>query len=74
MRERSTHSGKIPKKDSQCICLSVTLINSVFRKGKNYHCQVFLEECKYITEEEEVTRHITEGLEISSDLDKSDEE
>ena len=51
MREKSTHSGKILKKGSQCIFLSVTLINSVFRTGKNYHCQVFLEECKYIVKE-----------------------
>ena len=38
---------KVPKEGSQCICLSVVLIDSVFRTG-NYCPQVFLEECKYI--------------------------
>ena len=36
----------IPKEGSQCICLSITLIDSVFRICKNYYLQVFLEECE----------------------------
>ena len=36
------YSNKIPK-GSQCICLSVTLIDSVFRTSKNYNPQ---DECK----------------------------
>ena len=39
------HDDKIPKEGSQFICLSVILIDSVFRMGKKYP-QVFLEECK----------------------------
>ena len=80
MREKSTHSGKILKKGSQCIFLSVTLINSVFRKGKNYHCQVFLEECKYIVKEIKMPEYIADDIEIYSnhsdgeDSDHSDEE
>ena len=35
------HNNKIPKEGSQFICLSVTLIDSVFRTGKNYYPQVF---------------------------------
>ena len=35
--------------------------------GKNYYSQVFLEECKYTVKEKEVTMHITEDTEISSD-------
>ena len=34
--------------DPQCICLSVVLTDSVFKIGKNYYLQGFLEECKYI--------------------------
>ena len=30
------------------ICLSVILIDSVFRTCKNYYRQVLLEECKYV--------------------------
>ena len=32
---------KIAKEGSQCICLSIILINSIFRTGKNYCSQVF---------------------------------
>ena len=42
--------------------------------GKNFYHQVFLEECKYIDKEKEVTRNLTVGLENSSDFDQSDEE
>ena len=38
------HGDKVPKEGSQCICLSVILIDSTFRTGKNYYLQVFLEE------------------------------
>ena len=40
--------------------------------SKNHYPQVFLEECKYIVKEKEVTRHITEDLESS--LDESGKE
>ena len=36
------HYNKIPKEHSQFICLSVILINSVFRTGKHCYPQVFL--------------------------------
>ena len=29
------HNNKIPKEGSQCICLSVILIDSIFKKDKN---------------------------------------
>ena len=38
------HDNKIPKEGSEFICLSVILIDSVFKTGKNYYAQVFLEE------------------------------
>ena len=38
------HNNKIPKEGSQFICLSIILIDSVFRTGKNYYPQVLLEE------------------------------
>ena len=31
------HNNKIPREGSQFICLSVILIDSVFRTGKNYY-------------------------------------
>ena len=39
------HDNKKPK-GSLCICVSVILIGSVFRTGKNYSREIFLEECK----------------------------
>ena len=45
------HNNKIPKVGSNFICLSVILIDSVFRTGKNFHSHVFLEECKYVVKE-----------------------
>ena len=48
------HDNKIPKEGSQFICLSVILIDSVFRTGKNYYPQVFLEECKHVIKEKSI--------------------
>ena len=45
------HDDKISKECSRCIFLSVILIYSIFKMGKNYYLQVFLEECKYIAME-----------------------
>ena len=35
------YDNKIPKEGSQCICLSVILVDSIFRISKNYYPQVF---------------------------------
>ena len=32
------HNNEIPKDGSECICLSVILINYIFRTSKNHHC------------------------------------
>ena len=73
----SFHNSEILKEGSQCICLSVILIDSVFRTAKNYHPQVLLEECKYIVKEKKMREYITDCVEIytdDSDRDNSDEE
>ena len=36
------------KEGFQCVCLPVILINSVYRKDKNYYSQVFLENYNFI--------------------------
>ena len=59
--------NKIPREGSQFICLSVILIDSVFRTGKNYYPQVFLEECKYVVKEKKIPKYIIDNIEISSD-------
>lgn len=40
------HDDGVPKEGSHCFCLSVILIDSVFRMGKKHYPQAFLEECK----------------------------
>ena len=52
----------------------MVLIDFCLKMGKNYYSQLFLEGCKHVVKEKEVTRHITEDLEFSSHLDESDEE
>ena len=44
------YNNKILKGGSQFICLSVVLMDSAFRTGKNSYLQVILEECKYVAE------------------------
>ena len=43
------------------------MINSVFRTGKNYYSEVFVEECKYVGKEKKMPEYITDDIEISSD-------
>ena len=42
------HNRKTPKETSQCIRQSVILIDSVYRKDKDYYRQVILEQCKCV--------------------------
>ena len=70
----SFYNDKMPKGGAHCICLSVVLIDFVFKMGKNYYPQVFSEECNYIVKESGVTKYINEDLENSSTSDESGEE
>ena len=60
------------KEDSQCIYLSVILIDSDFRTGNNHYPQVFLEECKDVPKEKIMPKYIIDDIEISSDSDRED--
>ena len=51
---KNVRNNKIPKEVYQFICLSVSLIESVFRINKNYYPHVFLEECKYDLQEKKI--------------------
>ena len=66
------HKNEIPNEDSQFICLSVILIDSVFRTGNNYYPQVFLEEYKYVVKEKKMPEYITSDIEISAGSDRED--
>ena len=43
------------------------MIGSVYRTGKNYYPQVFLEECKYVAKEKKIPEYISDDINISSD-------
>ena len=45
------------KEGSHCVCLSLTLIGSIFKIGKKYYSQVFLEECKYTIKDKKYFIH-----------------
>ena len=74
--KKKIYNNKISKEGSQCIFLSVILINSIFKTGKIYYPQLFLEECKYVVKENKIPKYIIDNIEISSDSDweKSGEE
>ena len=63
---------KYQKKVLNIFYLSVILIDSVYKTGKNYYPQLFLEECKYVVKEKKMPEYITDNIEISSNA--SDEE
>ena len=52
------------------------MIDSVYRKDKDYYSQVFLEECKYVVKGKKTSKFITDDMEICPDSDRenSDEE
>ena len=43
------------------------MIDSIYRKYKNYYPQVFLEQYKYVVKEKKMSRFTTNNIEISSD-------
>ena len=66
--------NKIPKEGSHFICLSMILIDSVFRTGTNYYPRVILEECKYAATDKKIHSYIIDDVEISSDEESSNGE
>ena len=52
------------------------LIDSVFRTGKNFYPQVFLQECKCVVKEKKSPKYIIDNIEIFSDSEEgnSDED
>lgn len=47
------------REGSHCICLSLILMDSDFKTGKNYYQEMCLEECKLIFKEKKLIRYIT---------------
>ena len=49
------------------------MIDSVYRKDKNYYPEVFLEECKHVIKEKKKSKFVTGDINISSDEENSNE-
>ena len=63
---------KIPKVDSNHICLVAVILDSVLKKDDSHYPQVFLNECKYIRKK--LIRDIIDNLSDFSSTDESDQE
>ena len=50
------------------------MIGSVFRTGKNYSHEIFLEECKYIVKERKIAKYIDDDVKTSSHEENFDNE
>ena len=57
-----------PKSIGSCNAIGVLKIGSVYRKGSNYHLQVFLKECKY-TKRDSTFESQLNGIELDSGYD-----
>ena len=67
------YDKKIPKVDSDHICLAVITLDSALKKDYSYYLQVFLKKCKYI--EKKVIRRINDNLsDFSYSFDECEEE
>ena len=65
--------GKAPKEGIECVCLSAIVTDSIFKLGKNYYPQTFLEECKYRINEKEIKSLIKGYPKYSSGYDSEEE-
>ena len=61
------HDNRLLKDGSHCVCLSVILIDSVFKMDKIHYFQLFLEEGKYVLNEKKLIKYIDDELEVSTD-------
>ena len=59
----------MPKEGWQCFCLTVILLDSVFKMCKNLYPQVFLE-CEYVVKENKMSKFINKEWEILSGSDE----
>ena len=62
---------KVPKENASYKCLSLIMLNSVFRANKKFYPQMLLEECKYVIRKNKMENLINNDLNLSSS-DESD--
>ena len=49
------------------LSIFIALIDSVYRKDKGNYSQMFLQECKYVVKGKNLSKFITDDIEMSSD-------
>ena len=62
----------MPNEILECVCLSIILLDSVYKKDNRYYPQVFLEKCKYAAKEKRIHNYIIDDGKISFDSDEED--
>ena len=62
----------MPNESLECVCLSIILLDSVYKKDNRYYPQVFLEKCKYAAKEKRIHNYIIDDGKISFDSDEED--
>ena len=62
----------MPNEILECVCLSIILLDSVYKKDNRYYPQVFLEKCKYVVKEKRIHNYIIDDGKISFDSDEED--
>ena len=62
----------MPNEILECVCLSIILLDSVYKKDNRYYPQVFLEKCKYAAKEKRIHNYIIYDGKISFDSDEED--
>ena len=62
----------MPNEILECVCLSIILLDSVYKKDNRYYPQVLLEKCKYAAKEKRIHNYIIDDGKISFDSDEED--
>ena len=74
-RIHTIFNNKVPKEGSECICVSLIVTDSIFKRSKNYYLQAFFFfKFKYKIIEREKKLFIRDDLEDSSDDDSKEED
>ena len=56
---KTNFHGHIAPYDMYCNATAVLMIDSVYKQGKNYHPQLYIEECKYTDRENQLRSMLT---------------
>ena len=62
----------MPNESLECVCLSVILLDSVYKKDNRYYPQVFLEKCTYVVKEKRIHNYNIDDGKIYFDSDEED--